>query len=261
VPALAPEAKAGASKAKAREVDVSLKGNAALSVGKAVRVSKGHFAVPLMIKVQKGQVFSSELALDYAPNAFEAVAVNTGPWAKDALIVLNLEEPGKITIGLASASPLKGSGELISVVLKQKRQKAAAPRVPIREARFNDGRLKVVVAPKDRVVEERLQDESEPFQAGTVPIVEALPAASEAPAREADPPKATLSIASPAAGEKWAAGSTQTIVWTHADDPESLVNIELLKGGLQVATLAFQVPLGSEGKGSYQWAVPAALAP
>jgi hypothetical protein len=247
-------ASAGAAKAKAAKSPVSLKGTAALSIGKAVRISEDHFSIPVMVKVQKGQLFSAELALDYAKSAFEAIAVHTGSLSKDAMLASNLEKLGQISIGLASSSPMKGAGELVSVVFKQKKEKVGSPRMLIRKAHFNDGQMKAAISAKDSAGAKVQEEQSEPLASSAAPGVVPSSAAGNAA-------QGTITLTSPVGGEKWTAGSTRKISWSYAGGLESLINLELLKSGLLVTPLVFEVAPGKDGKGSYEWEVPAALAP
>jgi VCBS repeat-containing protein len=69
------------------------------------------------------------------------------------------------------------------------------------------------------------------------------------------PPSPPLTVASPNGGEKWAAGTTQTIRWSFAK-ATGYVKIELLKGGVHNRTITSKVSIGTGGSGSYSWAIP-----
>ena len=45
------------------------------------------------------------------------------------------------------------------------------------------------------------------------------------------------------------------ITWSYTGSPGSTVEIDLVKGGLKVGTIADNVPIGSGGKGYYSWFV------
>jgi len=64
-----------------------------------------------------------------------------------------------------------------------------------------------------------------------------------------------VTVTTPAGGENWAAGSTQTINWTYSGDPGSTVRIDLLLGGVLQSTPAAAVPVGNGGKGSFSWPI------
>ncbi len=70
----------------------------------------------------------------------------------------------------------------------------------------------------------------------------------------------TISIAAPASGTNWQSGSTQTISWTYTGNLGSTVELDLLQGGTLNSTITSSTPIGSNGSGSYSWAIPASLA-
>ena len=65
----------------------------------------------------------------------------------------------------------------------------------------------------------------------------------------------SITVTSPAGGETWTRGTTKTITWSYTGSPGSTVDIDLLKGGLKVGTIADSVPIGSGGQGSYSWPI------
>jgi hypothetical protein len=70
----------------------------------------------------------------------------------------------------------------------------------------------------------------------------------------------SITVTSPAGGEVWTAGSTQTIRWLYTGNPGSLVRIELYQGGSSKGLIAASVPIGADGTGSYTWAIRSSLA-
>jgi hypothetical protein len=64
--------------------------------------------------------------------------------------------------------------------------------------------------------------------------------------------------AGPNGTTSWPAGTTQAIQWTYAGGPDTVL-IELLNGG--VTQIAGSVSIGTAGNGSYNWPIPAGLAP
>jgi hypothetical protein len=70
-----------------------------------------------------------------------------------------------------------------------------------------------------------------------------------------------ITLVVPNGGQTWRTGSRQTITWSFTGQPGNRVSLELLRGGLKVATIASRTALGSTGRGSYPWKVPARLAP
>jgi hypothetical protein len=75
-----------------------------------------------------------------------------------------------------------------------------------------------------------------------------------------NPPITTpsITITSPSGGETWTRGTTKTITWSYTGSPGSTVDIDLLKGGQKVGTIADSVPIGSNGQGSYSWPITSA---
>jgi C1A family cysteine protease len=70
---------------------------------------------------------------------------------------------------------------------------------------------------------------------------------------------ASISISAPASGTNWQTGSTQTISWTYTGNLGSTVELVLLSSGAPSSTIASSAPSGSNGSGSYSWAIPASL--
>lgn len=68
-----------------------------------------------------------------------------------------------------------------------------------------------------------------------------------------------LEITSPAGGENWASGSTHNITWTYTDSPGTTVKIALFKGSNKVGDITTSAPIGTNGAGSFSWAIPANL--
>ena len=64
---------------------------------------------------------------------------------------------------------------------------------------------------------------------------------------------ASITVTSPNGGESWDRSISHTITWSYTGSPGSNVKIVLLKGGVEVGTIANSVPIGSGGKGSYSW--------
>jgi hypothetical protein len=70
------------------------------------------------------------------------------------------------------------------------------------------------------------------------------------------PSQAAISVTAPPSGANWQASTTQTISWTYTGSPGSTVNINLLSGGSIISAIASSVSIGSDGAGSYSWAIP-----
>jgi hypothetical protein len=66
------------------------------------------------------------------------------------------------------------------------------------------------------------------------------------------PTSATIAVTSPNGGQIWRAGTYQTITWTYTGSPGAYVKVELLKGGVLIASSR---PIGSGGSGSYRWLI------
>lgn len=67
----------------------------------------------------------------------------------------------------------------------------------------------------------------------------------------------SLTVTSPKGGETWKAASVRTIKWTYAGSIGSKVKIELLKGGRLDRVIAAGAPIGTAGRGSFKWTLPA----
>jgi hypothetical protein len=65
-----------------------------------------------------------------------------------------------------------------------------------------------------------------------------------------------ITVASPAAGSNWPAGSSQTVAWNYSGDVGSSVSIRLLKGTATVYTLTSGAISNNSGKGTFNWTVP-----
>jgi hypothetical protein len=70
-----------------------------------------------------------------------------------------------------------------------------------------------------------------------------------------------LVITYPDGPEILQAGTTQTIRWTYNDDIGSYVKIELLKKNVLNRTISSYTSKGSNGSGSYTWAIPSTQTP
>ncbi len=67
----------------------------------------------------------------------------------------------------------------------------------------------------------------------------------------------SIALSAPNGGESWQAGKPHEISWTYSGQPGALVKIELLKAGTVVRTIAANAPVGTNGKGSHLWSIPA----
>jgi hypothetical protein len=65
----------------------------------------------------------------------------------------------------------------------------------------------------------------------------------------------SITVTSPDGGEIWTRGISKTITWSYTGNPGSTVEIDLVKGGTIISTIADSVPIGSSGKGSYTWPI------
>jgi hypothetical protein len=68
-------------------------------------------------------------------------------------------------------------------------------------------------------------------------------------------------LTSPNGGESWAAGATQNITWEHGGDPNAAASVNMFA---HVGDSIYQVasgsaPMGSNGSGTFAWAIPATL--
>ena len=68
-------------------------------------------------------------------------------------------------------------------------------------------------------------------------------------------PQPVLTLATPDGGERWKAGTRQTVNWTYVNVSGS-VKIELLKGDALYRVIGYATPRRNDGIGSYSWAIP-----
>jgi hypothetical protein len=70
---------------------------------------------------------------------------------------------------------------------------------------------------------------------------------------------AGIRVTSPNGGETWKRSTKNIIGWNFTGSPGKYVKIELLKAGKAVSTIAKSAGIGSGGKGSFMWLIPAKL--
>jgi len=63
----------------------------------------------------------------------------------------------------------------------------------------------------------------------------------------------SLTLTYPNGGETWRKGFFKTIKWIFTGRPGPYVKIELLQGEMVIRTIAKQAPIGSYGKGHFNW--------
>jgi hypothetical protein len=72
-------------------------------------------------------------------------------------------------------------------------------------------------------------------------------------------PLPTITVVTPNGGERWKAGTRQTIRWTYAGVSGD-VKIELMKGGSRSRVISSSTQIGTGGNGSFSWAIPSSQA-
>lgn len=75
------------------------------------------------------------------------------------------------------------------------------------------------------------------------------------------PPPPSITVTNPQGGENWQRGSSQVIDWTYAGKIGTYVKIQLFRGGTLIRTISSSVKIGSNGRGSFIWRIPANLTP
>jgi PKD repeat protein len=65
----------------------------------------------------------------------------------------------------------------------------------------------------------------------------------------------SITVTSPNGGEVWQRGISRMVTWDYTGSPGSTVKIMLVKGSVEVGTIASSVPIGSNGHGSYTWPI------
>ena len=66
-----------------------------------------------------------------------------------------------------------------------------------------------------------------------------------------------ITVVSPNGGETWKVATSELIKWSYSGNPGAYVDIELIRGTYPVLKIASNVPIGSNGVGSYSWNIPA----
>ncbi len=79
---------------------------------------------------------------------------------------------------------------------------------------------------------------------------------SDAPFRVIANAGASVTLVSPAGGETYLQGSTQTLTWNYTGDPGPLVKIEALRGDTLLAVITPGTSIGSGGSGFYNLTFP-----
>jgi len=69
-------------------------------------------------------------------------------------------------------------------------------------------------------------------------------------------PAPSVTVTAPNGGEKWAVGTTQNVTWQYVSNPGTTVKIDLYKSGVFSANIVASVSIGTNGTGSYAWAIP-----
>jgi hypothetical protein len=77
----------------------------------------------------------------------------------------------------------------------------------------------------------------------------------------APPPPPEIAVTYPNGSEILQAGTTQTIRWTYKGNIGYGVKIELLKSGSVNRTIAYYASKGTNGSGSFNWAIPSTFSP
>jgi hypothetical protein len=70
---------------------------------------------------------------------------------------------------------------------------------------------------------------------------------------------AAITVTAPNGGETWKVGTTQTVQWSYTGNPGPTVKVQLLKAGTLHSTVAAAAPVGTGGKGTYEWSIPTGL--
>ncbi len=72
---------------------------------------------------------------------------------------------------------------------------------------------------------------------------------------------ASFTITSPVAGDVLVADTQHTITWTYTGDPGEKVKLTLYTGDRSLYSIASNIPVGSDGSGSYTWKVHSVYIP
>jgi len=93
-----------------------------LSFGEPQRIDRNSFSVSLLVKTNPAWVLSGDLVLKYQERWGDLISMDAGPLAQASTVSYNLETPGEIRLTFADPLPVTESGELFSIVFKQKRK-------------------------------------------------------------------------------------------------------------------------------------------
>jgi len=91
---------------------------ATLSLPQMTVTHGAQVTIPLTLALPQGQVYGVDIVLTYDPAVITATAVGKGALAADWSLASNLATPGVVRVGLAGATPITTSGELLLFVFK-----------------------------------------------------------------------------------------------------------------------------------------------
>ena len=70
-----------------------------------------------------------------------------------------------------------------------------------------------------------------------------------------------VTLTAPNGGQKIKRGTTYRVAWTYRNAPGPTVRLDLYKGAILSRTIVASTPVGTAGKGSYLWRIPATQTP
>ena len=70
-----------------------------------------------------------------------------------------------------------------------------------------------------------------------------------------------VTLTAPNGGQRWKRGLAYKVTWTYRNAPGPTVRLDLYKGAALSRTIVASTPVGTAGKGSYLWRIPATQTP
>ena len=114
---------------------------ATLSLPQVTVASGAQVTIPLTLALTQGQVYGVDVVLTYDPAVVTATAVGKGALAADWSLASNLATPGVVRVGLAGATPITTSGELLLLVFKALGVAGSGTNLTLTRGDLNEGSI------------------------------------------------------------------------------------------------------------------------
>jgi subtilisin family serine protease len=123
-------------------------GQCTLSVPRIIVPPGAEIVYPISLSIGEESVYSADITVTFDPSVISPVSpVSKGQIVRDtgAILESNLSEPGTIRIGLASATAIQQSGELLQITFAAVGEEGTASDVTFTEGSLNEGRVSAVL--------------------------------------------------------------------------------------------------------------------